>query len=888
MTACTNNGGSRARRAVTAALVGVLSVGAAPMVALATNAAPASGDVSLMATDQQVIQEGTVTYKGEDSYVANGDPQGLEAVTLTPANPGAEPIDLEYTTAGAQKKAGYYYFYVDLNSSAGNQFTSATGKVEYLNSSNKPVQVEGEIVAKPSTVGTYAVVTGYLAEDLRTWTFVDDAETFTIKARSLDGATLVEDGNVDDTTFTWNGTKDGRTVATMPIDVALDGVILTKGKDYSAVNFYIKNTDTGVTEVEPGKTYVARVIGMGNYVDQTAEVEFEIQPLDLDSATITGGVFSSALTNPASFTGLVNSVNGVYTGTSNSQIGNGYVAIEFVKTPSGSSIFDGSEVGEYTYKVVPVDLNGSNEGTGNAWVTGEKEIKVTRANIVVTFSAGSNSAALKNGAYRFDMTDEDTEYFDLDEITAITAGVDKKDIDFTITAADGSEATEADLTKGGTWYVTASVYYMNSSNQLVAGKQTFKVVNSYDDINYSNIYVSLDGKNVESGTTEPVTYTGEDFADKIAVKVAKNDMTLTEGTDYTVTIKDEDGKTVDSVVDAGEYTVVVKGLTFTGSFSFTIEVKPAVVEWLFPNYNVVTNDTLESGKYDGFFAYTGDVIDATYTCVDDKGKVIEVPASAFTITYTLDGEKAELKEAGEYLGTIKDATVNDNWQVGNKFGVQKIVVSKDKVFADVKSSDFFAQAIYTASAQGYIGGIGGTNLFAPMNQLTRADMACVLYRMAGGSIKASQEDLTDENVATISQFSDVDPHAYYAKAVAWCVEMGIANGYGDTFGSARSISTEEFVTMLARYAAKMGDDTSVDTDAVLAGVADGDQVSGYARDAVAWAVENGYIAKGGNLIAPQESVARWRTVMIAVDYQPEQLHVIGNPDATKPGTGTNN
>ena len=41
----------------------------------------------------------------------------------------------------------------------------------------------------------------------------------------------------------------------------------------------------------------------------------------------------------------------------------------------------------------------------------------------------------------------------------------------------------------------------------------------------------------------------------------------------------------------------------------------------------------------------------------------------------------------------------------------------------------------------------------------------------------------------------------------------------------------------------MGDDTTVDTDAVLAGVADGDQVSGYARDAVAWAVENGYIAK---------------------------------------------
>ena len=100
------------------------------------------------------------------------------------------------------------------------------------------------------------------------------------------------------------------------------------------------------------------------------------------------------------------------------------------------------------------------------------------------------------------------------------------------------------------------------------------------------------------------------------------------------------------------------------------------------------------------------------------------------------------------------------------------------------------------------------------------------------------------------------------------------NGYGDTFGSARSITTEEFVTMLARYAAKMDDDTTVDTDAVLAGVADGDKVSSYARDAVAWAVENGYVASNGNLIDPQGSVYRARVVTIAVRYQPEQLHVI--------------
>ena len=105
MTACTNNGGSRARRAVTAALVGVLSVGAAPMVALATGAAPASGDVSLQAATSDTVWKGTVTYEGEDTYVYNGDPQGMVAVSIKPFG-GAEPEDLEYHRRLCNAKTG--------------------------------------------------------------------------------------------------------------------------------------------------------------------------------------------------------------------------------------------------------------------------------------------------------------------------------------------------------------------------------------------------------------------------------------------------------------------------------------------------------------------------------------------------------------------------------------------------------------------------------------------------------------------------------------------------------------------------------------------------------------------------------------------------------------
>ena len=59
MTACTNNGG-KARRVVTAALVGVLSVGAVPAIALATGA-----DVSLMADAGQEVVQATVEYDGK-------------------------------------------------------------------------------------------------------------------------------------------------------------------------------------------------------------------------------------------------------------------------------------------------------------------------------------------------------------------------------------------------------------------------------------------------------------------------------------------------------------------------------------------------------------------------------------------------------------------------------------------------------------------------------------------------------------------------------------------------------------------------------------------------------------------------------------------------------
>ena len=93
------------------------------------------------------------------------------------------------------------------------------------------------------------------------------------------------------------------------------------------------------------------------------------------------------------------------------------------------------------------------------------------------------------------------------------------------------------------------------------------------------------------------------------------------------------------------------------------------------------------------------------------------------------------------------------------------------------------------------------------------------------------------------------------------------------------MTTEQFAVMLANYAKAAGKYEKVDVDATLAEVSDGSSVSAFAREQVAWAVDNGYIAMGGAAISPQAEISRGRVVTIAVRYQPEVSSIV----AEKPG-----
>lgn len=87
------------------------------------------------------------------------------------------------------------------------------------------------------------------------------------------------------------------------------------------------------------------------------------------------------------------------------------------------------------------------------------------------------------------------------------------------------------------------------------------------------------------------------------------------------------------------------------------------------------------------------------------------------------------------------------------------------------------------------------------------------------------------------------------------------------------MTREQFATMLYRYAKMSGTDVSADVDAELAKYSDGAAVTEFAREAIAWASEDGIMQGIGDtgVMAPQDNVTRAQVAKMAVVYQPAKL-----------------
>ena len=232
-------------------------------------------------------------------------------------------------------------------------------------------------------------------------------------------------------------------------------------------------------------------------------------------------------------------------------------------------------------------------------------------------------------------------------------------------------------------------------------------------------------------------------------------------------------------------------------------------------------------------ASKGDTV--TITVTPDKGytleslTVLDKDGKALALTDKGGGRYTFVMPAGKI--TVKAVFMDDNTMLN--------------FFTDVRAEDYYYDAVLWAAQEGVTGGTSDT-LFAPNAGCTRAQAVTFLWR-AAGSPEPKSADLP---------FTDVPADAYYAKAVAWAVENGVAKGVSETlFAPNTSCTRAQIVTFLWRAQqspASDGENPFADVPAAA-----------YYYNAVLWAVEND-VAKGVSetAFAPNDNCTRAQIVTL--------------------------
>ncbi|HPX70871.1 MAG TPA: S-layer homology domain-containing protein, partial [Bacillota bacterium] len=175
-------------------------------------------------------------------------------------------------------------------------------------------------------------------------------------------------------------------------------------------------------------------------------------------------------------------------------------------------------------------------------------------------------------------------------------------------------------------------------------------------------------------------------------------------------------------------------------------------------------------------------------------------------------------------------------------------------FGDVGTGDWFYEYVKYVYNKGLMNGTGEDS-FSPYLTTTRGMIVTILYNMAG------TPEVTGE-----CPFGDVEAGKYYEKPAIWAAEKGIVSGYGSgNFGPEDAISREQMAVILMNYARLMGYDVSKAAD--LDKFSDADEISSYAKSAMAWANAEGLInGKGNGILDPAGDALRCEVAAILYNF----------------------
>lgn len=371
----------------------------------------------------------------------------------------------------------------------------------------------------------------------------------------------------------------------------------------------------------------------------------------------------------------------------------------------------------------------------------------------------------------------------------------------------------------------------------------------------------------------PVTVTAAPKSNDAGVRsvtVADIEAAAGENNTYTVTVPYGTDVTADSfVIVTSDSGATVGALTHDGNvWSFTITAEDGVTS---RTYTVTVSFTEAPKSNDagvrsitvaGVKAKTS--VNNEYTVTVPYGT--NITASSFVIitnhARATVGALTHIKNVWYFTVTAEDGVTTASYTVTVTTAALPTPIkpavdntkpasdSKPKLpFTDVSTSDWFYSDVMFVYENGLFSGTDSRS-FSPNASMTRAMLVTVLYRLEGEPAGTGS-----------SSFSDVYSGSYYEKAVAWAAANGIVTGTGSTsFSPDAKVTREQLAAILYRYAQYKKLDT--DAGAKLDSFSDAGNVSGYASEALSWAVSEGLINGASGRLMPKGDATRAQVAAI--------------------------
>lgn len=369
-------------------------------------------------------------------------------------------------------------------------------------------------------------------------------------------------------------------------------------------------------------------------------------------------------------------------------------------------------------------------------------------------------------------------------------------------------------TKGANAYPSIYVQHKGYEYTATVSKESGTLYATFTNPHGFSTFTITTERTAEA-TLNGVNYTS--FQDAVnaanngdVITALKDNLSATmSGSSRTITVKSSTGTFYVSVNGETKTADANTGVTFTytrpssgGSISAPTTYSV--------NVNAATNGAVAADKKTASKGTT-----VTVTASPSKGYVVDAVK-----VVDKDGKDVAVTEKdGKYVFTMPASAVT----VTGSFKAET-PAPVALPFTDVKSGNWFYDAVKYAYAQGLMTGTSATT-FAPNGTMNRAMIVTVLYRLEKSPA-----------VTGASKFTDVPAGQWYSDAVAWAAANKIVNGYDETtFGPMNAVTREQMAAILFRYEQVKGLE-NVTLEENLNRFPDQNKISAYAIPALQWAV----------------------------------------------------